>query len=728
MPTYNRRAFVPHAIRYFLQQDYENKELIIIDDGADCIGDLVPDHSQIRYFYLEKKITLGAKLNFGCREAVGNILLHWDDDDWYAPRRIRYQVEELQGSDTDICGINHLLYYDLGSRQAFQYIYPANQRVWLLGSSLCYKRELWNSHCFDDIDVGMDGLFVWATPPERVRVLPDISMSVHMIHGKNISPKRTNGSWWYNYPVENLRLIMQEDWQVYKEGLPAPAPKGGQPVVKRTPAAGPRQKLQNVYACLVHEQSDCIMDLVRNLHYHDPASIILLYNGSEDPGLLKGDFQFDKWGAVIVPDPVAVKHGYLHPFALHCMAFALQNFSFDLLTIVDSDQLAIRNGYTAYLSSYLSTRPRIGMLSSKPERVTPADKGNYVALQAFKEYELWKPFLKNFPDGENRFVHWTFWPSTVFIFPAIKDLVELYSKSRQLQEIMAQSKIWASEEVILPTLVRLLGYEIAANPCSYDFIQYRKHYTPADISIALHQSNAFWIHPVPRDGQNPIRKMIREQANQYTPTIAEVVAASSPIDVSHAALISRIKKIKGWLSDGEAVLLINTTNKLCSELPPPHTVVEIGSYHGKSTVLFGSILQAKAPGSKVYAIDPHDGRLGAVDQGLQSFPPSFEAFKRNIEHAGLLDVVKIVKDKSYNIKCDLPVSLLFIDGLHDYLNVSRDFRHFADWIVPGGWVAFHDYAPYFPGVTSFVDELIKSGSYKLANKAETLIVLQRSTH
>ena len=34
MPTYNRREFVPLAIRYFLRQDYANKELIIIDDGT----------------------------------------------------------------------------------------------------------------------------------------------------------------------------------------------------------------------------------------------------------------------------------------------------------------------------------------------------------------------------------------------------------------------------------------------------------------------------------------------------------------------------------------------------------------------------------------------------------------------------------------------------------------------------------------------------------------------
>jgi len=64
MPTYNRRFFIPWAITYFLRQDYSDKELIIIDDGEDCIRDLVPvDRPCVRYYRLDAKISLGAKLN-----------------------------------------------------------------------------------------------------------------------------------------------------------------------------------------------------------------------------------------------------------------------------------------------------------------------------------------------------------------------------------------------------------------------------------------------------------------------------------------------------------------------------------------------------------------------------------------------------------------------------------------------------------------------------------------
>ena len=49
MPTYNRREFVSQAIYYFLHQDYPNKELIIVDDGTDEVGDLIPGDERIRY-------------------------------------------------------------------------------------------------------------------------------------------------------------------------------------------------------------------------------------------------------------------------------------------------------------------------------------------------------------------------------------------------------------------------------------------------------------------------------------------------------------------------------------------------------------------------------------------------------------------------------------------------------------------------------------------------------
>jgi glycosyltransferase involved in cell wall biosynthesis len=217
MPTYNRRAFVPHAIRYFLRQDYPNKELIIIDDGTDSIEDIVSGIPGIRYYRLRQKITIGAKLNMACEYAKGNIIANWNDDDWYAPRRLQYQVDTLNQYDIDICGINQLLYYDLRNKKAFCYIYPKDQRVWLAGSSLCYTKQLWEKKGYAEVNIGEDGLFVWAADGNRIKVLPDATISVHMIHDANVCPKKTNGGWWHPHSADEIMKIMDSDWCYYNQ-------------------------------------------------------------------------------------------------------------------------------------------------------------------------------------------------------------------------------------------------------------------------------------------------------------------------------------------------------------------------------------------------------------------------------------------------------------------------------------------------------------------------------
>src|SRR5690349_23983950 len=98
---------------------------------------------------------------------------------------------------------------------------------------------------------------------------------------------------------------------------------------------------RNVFACLVHESPECVTDLVRNLRCADPSSIVLLYNGGPDLDLLRR-LPMESLGAVILPGPKRMEWGRLHQFAIDCFQFALNELQFDTLTIVDSDQLAIR--------------------------------------------------------------------------------------------------------------------------------------------------------------------------------------------------------------------------------------------------------------------------------------------------------------------------------------------------------------------------------------------------
>jgi glycosyltransferase involved in cell wall biosynthesis len=85
MPTANRRAFAGHAIAQFLAQDCSRRELIVLSDGEDCVANLVPKHDLVRYLRLDSCLPIGAKRNIAFELAQGEVIAHWDDDDWMAP-------------------------------------------------------------------------------------------------------------------------------------------------------------------------------------------------------------------------------------------------------------------------------------------------------------------------------------------------------------------------------------------------------------------------------------------------------------------------------------------------------------------------------------------------------------------------------------------------------------------------------------------------------------------
>ena len=106
-PTFNRRPFLPTTINCFLNQTYprDRLEWIIVDDGTDKVEDVfvAANIPQVKYFRVDKKMTLGAKRNLTHSKCTGSIIVYMDDDDYYPPERISHAVETLQKNPTALC-------------------------------------------------------------------------------------------------------------------------------------------------------------------------------------------------------------------------------------------------------------------------------------------------------------------------------------------------------------------------------------------------------------------------------------------------------------------------------------------------------------------------------------------------------------------------------------------------------------------------------------------------
>lgn len=164
MPTANREQYAPLAINYFLEQDYPNAELIIIDDGKNSVAHVIPDHPQIWYYYKSPLGSIGLKRNYACEKANGQIILHWDDDDWRARDWISAQVHFLLSSGADMCGIQTIHYYS-AIMNNFWTVSRFNEDMtiptdWVHGATLAYWKSFWHKHPFKDLQKGEDDDFI----------------------------------------------------------------------------------------------------------------------------------------------------------------------------------------------------------------------------------------------------------------------------------------------------------------------------------------------------------------------------------------------------------------------------------------------------------------------------------------------------------------------------------------------------------------------------------------
>jgi O-antigen biosynthesis protein len=212
MPTANRRRFVPGAIAQFLAQDHARKELVVLDDGDDLVADLIPQHPSIRYFRTPRHRNLGAKRNAACDATRGDIILHWDDDDWYAPDRIRLQVEALCANGADLSGLDGALLVDPRTQAAWEYVYPPGGAPWVFGATMCYRREYWRAHPFADTNVGEDARFAAHAGSAQLYVLRDNRFFVALIHSGNTSPKHMRDPRWRPRDFAVIRALTGPDW------------------------------------------------------------------------------------------------------------------------------------------------------------------------------------------------------------------------------------------------------------------------------------------------------------------------------------------------------------------------------------------------------------------------------------------------------------------------------------------------------------------------------------
>lgn len=220
MATANRPHLLGAAVRIFLQQDYNNAELVILDDGQyELYSSVMAGYSKssrVRYACEPPGRSLGEKHNRLVELARGDILVHWADDDWYAPWRLSYQVGLMEQMGWDMCSTSEILWIEAAKKKAWHF---RPGETYFSGASLAYRRKLWERCPYEDVATGEDAGFIrnQLLHGGSLGLKLDYRMCVQRIHATNVASNKQMHDQWL-VPFEEVKAVVGRDWDTYFGG------------------------------------------------------------------------------------------------------------------------------------------------------------------------------------------------------------------------------------------------------------------------------------------------------------------------------------------------------------------------------------------------------------------------------------------------------------------------------------------------------------------------------
>lgn len=139
---------------------------------------------------------------------------------------------------------------------------------------------------------------------------------------------------------------------------------------------------------------------------------------------------------------------------------------------------------------------------------------------------------------------------------------------------------------------------------------------------------------------------------------------------------------------------------LISNIPNKGTMIEIGTFTGESTVIFGDHFE------NVIGIDPMLQDYDVQDPTSKfNFNEVLDMFVDRTKGYDNIQLITKTSDDAVNDFNDGVFDFVYIDGIHQYENVKQDILNYLPKIKKGGVIGGHDYGPTWPGIEKAVTEI-----------------------
>ena len=110
LPTYNRRNFLPSALKCIAEQTFPSWRLLIINDGGEEVADIVESFHEPRFeYYSRPHQGKSAALNFGLSLVQSKYIGYMDDDDEVYPEHLQVLYDAAENNHSDFVYSDTLL-------------------------------------------------------------------------------------------------------------------------------------------------------------------------------------------------------------------------------------------------------------------------------------------------------------------------------------------------------------------------------------------------------------------------------------------------------------------------------------------------------------------------------------------------------------------------------------------------------------------------------------------
>jgi len=179
-----------------------------------------------------------------------------------------------------------------------------------------------------------------------------------------------------------------------------------------------------------------------------------------------------------------------------------------------------------------------------------------------------------------------------------------------------------------------------------------------------------------------------------------------------------VADVNGWMTRGQAQALF-AAGRRC---PEHGTIVEIGSFQGRSTIVLALAAPATA---RIFAIDPHAGNDRGpeeIDGFADAAADDHACFLANLAAAGVNDRVTHLRRFSDDAHTyvDGQLDVLYVDGAHRYGPARKDIRDWGKRVSDGGTLLIHDSFSSVGVTLAIVRELMFGRRFRYIGRSRSL--------